>query len=602
MIRGNTPLQGKKMKQSLLAVALASILGLSACQTTTPVTNSPQQQVQPSFSQFSKGFIADLWQQYPGWSLWAGYGKYDHILQVPDQTSREKNKQWLNTQLATLSVYNPVNLSTNEKTDYYLIKNLLDKGLWEQEKFKSWQWNPSSYNVAGGFAKIINSRFEEEDTKLSKVLTRLENVPAYYQAAQNNISIPTLEYTQLGISQNKGALSVLSAELLKPVKASGLSDTDKSTFEVRLTAAQTAIKGYINFLTSLEKELKASGAARSFRIGEKLYEEKFAFDIQSGYTAKSMYQKALADKQRVLAEMSKISDSLWPKYFPKTAKPVNPQEKVAKLIKHLAVKHVSRDEFVPEIKRQIPELEAFVRDNDLITLDPEKPLVVRATPEYMRGFAGASISAPGPYDTKENTYYNVTPLDSMTDKEADSYLREYNHWILQILNIHEAIPGHYAQLVYSNESPSLIKSILGNGAMIEGWAVYTERMMLEEGYGNFEPEMWLMYYKWNLRVICNTLLDYGIQVQGISEEEGLSLLMNDAFQEETEAKGKWRRATLSQVQLTSYYSGYREIYDFRETQKEKLGDKFDLKKFHEDFLSYGSAPVKYVIQLMNNSQ
>ena len=217
----------------------------------------------------------------------------------------------------------------------------------------------------------------------------------------------------------------------------------------------------------------------------------------------------------------------------------------------------------------------------------------------MRGFAGASISAPGPYETKENTYYNVTPLDNMNAEQAESYLREYNHWILQILNIHEAIPGHYTQLVYSNESPSLIKNILGNGAMIEGWAVYSERMMLEEGYGDFEPEMWLMYYKWNLRVICNTILDYSIQVKGMTEQQGLDLLMNDAFQEHAEASGKWRRATLSQVQLTSYYTGYREIYDFRELQKQKLGKDFDLKTFHNEFLSYGSAPVKYIRVLMD---
>ncbi|TMO88433.1 DUF885 family protein, partial [Pseudoalteromonas ruthenica] len=120
------------------------------------------------------------------------------------------------------------------------------------------------------------------------------------------------------------------------------------------------------------------------------------------------------------------------------------------------------------------------------------------------------------------------------------------------------------------------KSIFGNGAMVEGWAVYTERMMLEEGYGDFEPEMWLMYYKWNLRVICNTILDYGIQVKGISKEAGLDLLMNGAFQERAEAEGKWRRATLSLVQLTSYYSGFREIYDLRDEQKKQLGKDFNL--------------------------
>ena len=111
------------------------------------------------------------------------------------------------------------------------------------------------------------------------------------------------------------------------------------------------------------------------------------------------------------------------------------------------------------------------------------------TPEYMRGVAGASITAPGPYDKGANTYYNVNPLTNYSAAEAESYFREYNKYQLQILNIHEAIPGHYTQLIYANKSPSLVKAVLGNGAMIEGWAVYTERMMLEQGYGNNAPEM-----------------------------------------------------------------------------------------------------------------
>lgn len=110
--------------------------------------------------------------------------------------------------------------------------------------------------------------------------------------------------------------------------------------------------------------------------------------------------------------------------------------------------------------------------------------------------------------------------------------------------------------------------------------------------------MWLMYYKWNLRVICNTILDYSIHVKGMTEAEAIALMMEEAFQQQAEAEGKWRRATLSQVQLTSYYSGYREIYDFREEYKQTKGKDFDLKTFHEQFLSYGSAPVKYIRQLM----
>jgi len=153
-------------------------------------------------------------------------------------------------------------------------------------------------------------------------------------------------------------------------------------------------------------------------------------------------------------------------------------------------------------------------------------------------------------------------------------------------------------LVYANQSPSIIKSIFGNGAMIEGWAVYTERMMLENGYGNNEPEMWLMYYKWNLRTTCNTLLDYGVHVNNMPKDSALNLLVNEAFQQKAEAEGKWKRVSVTQVQLCSYFTGYTEIYEFREGLKKKMGDKFDLKQFHEKFLSYGSAPVKYIKSLM----
>ena len=142
--------------------------------------------------------------------------------------------------------------------------------------------------------------------------------------------------------------------------------------------------------------------------------------------------------------------------------------------------------------------------------------------------------------------------------------------------------------------------------MIEGWAVYTERMMLESGYDGDQginsteasPEMWLMYYKWNLRSTCNTILDYSVHTKNMSREEAMHLLTEEAFQQQTEAEGKWKRVSVTQVQLCCYFTGYTEIYDFREELKNKLGDKFDMKQFHEQFLSYGSAPVKYIRQLM----
>ncbi|GIU06214.1 hypothetical protein TUM4261_09300 [Shewanella sp. c952] len=587
------------MKKSALTLAIALSIGsLTACQSQTAVEASSIELTEQSlnFQQFSQQFIDDLWVESPTWALYSGFHKYDGVLKVPNEQSRQASLNFVNKQSALLAGFDKASLPAGLVTDYRLIENLIGEMRWNIETFKSWQWNPSSYNVSGGFAQIINEDFAPLDERLISVLSRMENVPAYYAAARENINNPTLEHTQLAIMQNEGAFSVFNNDLLDKVIASNLTNAQKAQFVTRFNKVTIAVKEHIDWLKTLETKLSQQGA-RSFRIGEELYEQKFAFDIQAGMSGKALYKKALADKSRVQAEMSKITEKLWPNYFD-TDMPTDSKVAIKQLIDKLSAKHVKRDDFVDEVRAQIPELIAFVNEKQLVTLDPNKPLVVRETPAYMRGYAGASISAPGPYEKSGNTYYNVTPLDGMSEESAESYLREYNHWILQVLNIHEAIPGHYTQLVYSNESPSLIKSLFGNGAMVEGWAVYTERMMLEEGYGNFEPEMWLMYYKWNLRVICNTILDYSIQVNGMTEDQALDLMMNEAFQQQAEAQGKWRRATLSQVQLTSYYSGYREIYDFREEYKALKGDNFDLKAFHEEFLSYGSAPVKYIRELM----
>ena len=348
---------------------------------------------------------------------------------------------------------------------------------------------------------------------------------------------------------------------------------------------------------------------RSFRLGKDLYEKKFEFDIQSGYTVDQIYNKALQHKKGLHEKMYTIADNLWEKYFvngedvsaklKSITKPTDTLQLIKQVIDKISEKHVKPDEFQSAIEQQLPVLTDFILKKDLIYIDPTKPLVVRKEPDYMAGVAGASISAPGPYDKNGNTYYNVGSLSGWDKDKAESYLREYNYYILQILNIHEAIPGHYTQLVYSNQSPSLIKALFGNSSMIEGWAVYTERMMLESGYDN-SPEMWLMYFKWNLRSTCNTILDYSVHTKNMNKKDALHLLIDEAFQQKSEAEGKWKRVTVTQVQLCCYFTGFTEIYDFREELKKLQGNNFNLKQFHEKFLSYGSAPVKYIKELMKS--
>ncbi|MFT5137045.1 MAG: hypothetical protein ACI9XU_000201 [Arenicella sp.] len=587
----------------------AVIVAISGC---SPTSSPVQEKTHPSgeqiglvdkadqnqrFNTFKETFLDQFWFHFPGWGTYVGYYKYDDKLVVPDAASRSSESAFLTATLSSLKAFDIDRLSASNATDLALIKNQIESGLWYLDEFKEFQWNPAQYNVANIFGLIINADYKPLEERLLTISRRLEYVPAYYQAAMQTISRPTKSHTRLAIEQNKGALDVFEKMIPSKLAESTLPEDDAVVLQANLLAAAQSIEEYIDWLEALELNFNPDNF-RDFRIGEALYEKKFGFDIVSNYSAYELYQKAIAEKNDLHQRMLRITEQLWPRYFPELNMPGDQLLAIKQMIDHLSAKHIERGNFVKEIRRQMPIIQKFIDDNKLLDSDSSRPLVVREAPKYQRGFAGASVDAPGPYDATANTYYNVTPLDDYTPEQAESYLREYNHWVLQVLNIHEAIPGHYTQLLHANKSPSKIKSVFGNGAMIEGWAVYSERMMLQEGYGDNEPEMWLMWSKWNLRAVVNTILDYKVQVLGMTQDQALDMLINEAFQEQTEADGKWRRATLSQVQLVSYFNGYAEIYAFREELKNLMGDQFKLRDFHNKFLSYGSAPVPVIRRLM----
>lgn len=548
---------------------------------------------------FGEQFFDRLWQLKPDWAIATGYYKYADRLVVPDAAAREELLEQVDRWLAELRRIDPATLSPVVRADWAMLENEFLGSRWALTELKAWQWDPSVYNVAEPFALLLDLTFAPLDERLRLFNRRLERVPAYYAAAKASIEGPSPEHTALAVEQNRGALAVFGAELEQALEMSGLDARERAQFNERLAAAREAIDDYVRWLEALNERLgDGAAAARSFRLGGDLYTQKFAFEIQSGDTAEALYARALAEKDALHARMRTLAEILWPKYFPNESVPSDGLEMTGRVIARLADEHVAPAELLDEVKRQLPELERFVREHALVELDASKPLIVRETPPHKRGIAGASIDAPGPYDAGAPTYYNVTPLVDEPPERAESWLREYNRWMLPILNIHEAIPGHYVQLLHANRAPSLVKSIFGNGAMIEGWAVYAERLMLESGFGEHRAEAWLVYSKWNLRSVCNTILDYGVHVLGMTEAEALELLTRQAFQSDAEAADKWKRVQRTNVQLTSYFAGYSAILKLREQLKRERAGTFDLGRFHERFLSYGSAPVRVIRELM----
>jgi uncharacterized protein (DUF885 family) len=546
-----------------------------------------------AFTRYEEHFLDELWKHNPDWATSVGYHKYDSLLLIPSDDNRKKAIQFTKIQMDSLSRFEVNTLSESNKMDHRIMQNQLEGMQWKLEQLRDYQWDPSSYNVIGTFAYILNEHYAPLDKRLKNFYQKMAFIPAYYKEAEKQIKNPVAELTSLAIDQHLGGVSVIEKDFADSLKKTKIPEAEQKQMIDRARISADAIKAYAAWLKALKND-----KPRSFRLGKELYENKFKYDIQAEGTAQQTYNSAVERKKYLHREMTRISRQMWSKYFGTKPMPADSLQLVGMMIDTLSTRHVAPDEFQSAIEKEIPKLTAFIKSKDLLTLDPSKPLVVRKEPGYMAGVAGASVSSPGPYDKGGNTYYNVGSLAGWSPERAESYLREYNQYILQILCIHEAIPGHYTQLVYANKAPSIIKAVFGNGAMIEGWAVYTEPMMLDAGFGNNEPEMRLMWYKWHLRSVCNTILDYSVHANNMTKEQAIKMLTREAFQQQAEADNKWKRVSVSSVQLTSYYTGYKEITELQTAWKKKQADKYKLKEFNEKFLSYGSAPVKYIKEAM----
>jgi uncharacterized protein (DUF885 family) len=283
---------------------------------------------------------------------------------------------------------------------------------------------------------------------------------------------------------------------------------------------------------------------------------------------------------------------------PDNPSPAQQQAVIRAAMDLAAADRPARDQLVETATSATEEARQFVIARDLITL-PDGPVRVILMPEFQRGFSVAYCDSPGPLERNLDTFYAVSPIpDDWTEEQAASFLREYNTRGTLDIAVHEAMPGHYVQIWHANRHPSVLRAVLGSGSFVEGWAVYAEEMMVEEGFRADDPLYRLTQLKVQLRTITNAIIDQAIHVDGMSREEMMRLLTETAFQEEREAAGKWRRAQLSFTQLSTYFVGFQEHLETRLAAERAWGPAFNLKRYHDGVLSFGSPPARFARQLL----
>ena len=311
-------------------------------------------------------------------------------------------------------------------------------------------------------------------------------------------------------------------------------------------------------------------------------------------------KRADTDLQQTQAAIYETALPFYQKYFPKAdEKTLSDKKQVtAGVLKKLSEQHPDDNTIVSYAQKVVAEATDFVKSRNLVAV-PNTPLEVIVMPEFKRGQAIAYCDSSGPLEKNGKTFYAVAPTPNDWSKQRkESFFREYNNFMVRDLTVHEAMPGHYLQLSHSNEfhAPTLVRAIFQSGPFVEGWAVYCEQVMAEQGYGG--PEVKMQQLKMRLRAIANAILDQSIHAGNMSEQQAMDLMMKETFQEEGEAVAKWKRARLSSAQLSTYFVGISEHLDLRAAAQKKLGKDFDLRKYNDQVISYGSPPVKYVRELM----
>ncbi len=578
----------------IFLIASLGFIALAACN--SPI---PEKDMHPevNFTNFETRFLDNYFKQYPSWSIGAGYAKYYDQLIIPDSASVKANisfsKQWLDS----LNALDFLRLSDNNKISFNIIKNQLESDIWYLSTFKSQEWDASAYNLGNDCYQIIHQPYAALTERLRDLSKHIKMAGQYYATGFHMLFKPTKESVNLSASQNQGGLSIFGKDLTDSIKASQLTPAEIDSLNLRVSRTVTAINGFVDSLNGLLKN--KNYIFRNYSIGKNLYKEKFKYDLAISMSPEELYRKAIDEKKNVYDGMIKTAGSLWGKYFKNKPKPKDSLEMVRTVIEAVSLQHAQGKDFFDSLKNQVYELKRFIINGNLFDFDTTYPIVVRLMPVYERGVTIASAEFTTPYGKNSDTYYNVDDITLFPKDKMESTLREYNYYTSQILSIHEAVPGHCMQGIYNKlKSSDVLRSVFTNGAMIEGWAVYSESMMLENGWSAGIPEMQLMYAKFKLRELGNVIIDYEMQCQDKSKEYIVDFLMNTLFQTKAQAEEKYHRATLSQVQLCSYYAGASAILSLRDAYKNKMGSKYTLKDFHENFLKYGSSPVKYIQERM----
>jgi uncharacterized protein (DUF885 family) len=559
------------------------------------ILNAPATPHDDAFQKIARDYIEQYLQANPEDATELGDHRFDGQLTDYSPDARAKDLAIQKEFRDKLNAIDGSQLTGANNIDFRILKENIDYQIFQAEELKEPEWNPLVYmqSLANSLYLLVARDFAPPDKRIPNLRQRMEKIPRAIAQAKANLQHPPRVHTETAIEQTQGAINLVREGLAPVLDRAPQMKKELTPLQEKTAAA----------LEDYKKWLQNDLLPRSdgdFRLGGEKFRKKLRFALASDLSMEEIMKRAQADLQQTQTAIYETALPLYKRYFP-NADSVTLADKhkvTAGVLDKLAEQHPDDATVVGYAKEVVGEATNFVRSHNLVSI-PATLLEVIAMPEFKRGVAIAYCDSPGPLDKTGKTFFAVAPTPKDWSKERkESFFREYNNYQIRDLTVHEAMPGHYLQLAHANEfrAPTLVRAIFRSGTFIEGWAVYCEQLMAEQGYGGSEVKM--QQLKMRLRGIANAILDQSIHAGNMNEKEGMDLMMKQTFQQEGEAVAKWKRARLTSAQLSTYFVGATEHLDLRAAEEKKLGRDFELKKYNDEVISYGSPPVKYVRELM----
>jgi hypothetical protein len=547
---------------------------------------------------FFKNYLDEYFRQQPLAATQLGDHRFDYLL---DDISPKARAGWLALDEKTLRELprqlDYQKLSRDGQIDFEIFQQNLQTQIWETKNFHPFQEDPRTY---GGYINdsvylLLTHSTLPKETDIANCIARMAQIPRIVAEAEKTLSHPPKPILETAIRQNRGSIDFYEKEIFQ------LAGDTPQFDKLKNAAAPVAavLKDYQKFL---EGPLMAS-ATDDWRLGKRKFDKKFELETDAGITAEQNLADAETEFAHVRRDMYVLARQLWCQYFPQQPLPpddaAGERETILKVTDAIDQDHSQPEDLVSDARAAVDRIKAFIRKRNYIQLpDPDRCEVI-VMPEFRRGDSLAYLDNAPPLDPNAHSYYAISPPPSdWTPQQVESFLEEYNHYMLQILTIHEGYPGHYVQLAQAVRVPSLIRRVYQSGVYVEGWAVYGEMTMLNEGYGDGDLRLRLMELKFYLRAVANSILDYKMHCTRMTDDEAMKFLTQDAFQSEGEAKLKLIRAKQSSVQLSTYFVGRMAHYRLHQQIERGLGDKFNLADYHRAVIAHGSIPVKYLPELV----